>query len=86
MTEQSGCQVLEMGGRCDCKGKMEFSGVRERFILIVIVVTRIYTWNKIHRNVHENKRLILLYIDFLKLAIVIPKLGPILLLYHKHKL
>lgn len=58
---------------------MEFSGVRECSVLIVIGVPLFYTLDKIHKN----KRLILLYTDFFKLAIMIPKLGPILLLYHK---
>lgn len=57
--------------------------MRECSILIVIGVPLFYTLDKIHRNIHKNKRIILLYTDFFKLAIMIPKLGPILLLYHK---
>lgn len=61
--------------------------MRECSILIVIATIWIYTWDKIHRTVHENKRLIFLYIVFLKfVAIMIFKLGPVFLLYHKHKL
>lgn len=58
------------------KGRQNFSG--EKDVLIMTAVTRIYTRAKIYRNVYKNKRLILLYIDILKLAaITILKLGSI---------